>query len=111
MNRSRAPRGRWLYAILLDDAVLGVASFRAANPGHRLGTHCLYVGSTGLTPAQRFERHKAGVKSNAFVRTYGVRVLDDLCCQLDTSNSDEAEAEERLYADALRKRGYAVWQK
>jgi hypothetical protein len=103
-------RHRWLYAILLDDAVLRSAKFRAANPARRSGMPCIYVGSTGLTPAQRFERHRAGVKSNPFVQRHGIRVLDDLCCPLETNRSDEAEHEERLYAEVLRRQGYAVWQ-
>ncbi len=107
---SPTKRHRWLYAILLDDAVLRSPKFRAANPARKSGMPCIYVGSTGLTPVQRFERHRAGVKSNPFVHRYGVRVLDDLCCPLETNRSDLAETEERLYAEVLRRRGYAVWQ-
>jgi predicted metal-binding membrane protein len=46
----------------------------------------------------------------SFVQRHGVRLIDDLCCPLETNRSDEAEVEERLYAGVLRSRGYAVWQ-
>ncbi len=34
---------------------------------------CVYVGMTGLDPDERFDKHKAGIKSNRFVRVYGLR--------------------------------------
>ena len=33
---------------------------------------------TGLSPDERFDKHKAGIKSNKFVRLYGLRLLPAL---------------------------------
>lgn len=73
----RAPRSRrrpaarhHVYVIELAPAVLRHAKFRAANPHRDPAKPPLYVGMTGLDPAIRFERHRHGVKDNAYVRRY-----------------------------------------
>jgi len=38
---------------------------------------CVYVGLNGLTPEQRFEKHRSGHKSSNKVYKYGVRLLRD----------------------------------
>ena len=57
-----------VYVVLLDDRVLNEAAFRRANPDRDPLRPCVYVGMTGLTPELRLARHKAGAKSNRFVR-------------------------------------------
>ena len=61
-NSSRDEMGRWskklyapsdepryrIYVIRLDDSVLRVKWFREANPNHKAGKPCYYVGMTGL---------------------------------------------------------------
>lgn len=42
-----------------------------------------YVGMTGLTPEQRFENHKAGLKAARVVRTYGERLVPKLYVHLN----------------------------
>ncbi len=37
-----------------------------------------YVGMTGLTPEQRFENHKNGIRAARMVRKYGVRLVPKL---------------------------------
>ncbi len=72
-----------VYVIELDPAVLQHAKFRTANPDHDPRKPALYVGMTGLDPETRFERHKYGVKDNAYVRRYGMRLRPDLYAGLN----------------------------
>lgn len=85
--------------------------FRAANPHHDPEKPALYVGMTGLTPEIRFERHKYGIKDNAYVRRYGVRLRPDLYAELNPLPYKEAQRMEQVLARELRNDGYAVWQK
>ena len=100
-----------VYVIELDRAVLAHARFRGANPHHDPRKPPLYVGMTGLDPETRFERHKYGVKDNAYVRRYGIRLRPDLYAGLNPLGYVEAQRMERVLAGELRNDGYAVWQK
>jgi hypothetical protein len=60
------------YVIELSKDVLYEAKFARANPGYRTGKSCVYVGMTGLDPDIRFDKHKAGIQSNAYVQNYGL---------------------------------------
>lgn len=68
-----------------------------------------YVGMTGLTPEERFENHKKGIKAARVVRRYGERLVPRLYAHLNPMTYDEACAMELALADSLRKRGYAVF--
>ena len=72
-NPARAYRYR-VYVIELDPAVKDIRKFRERNPNGRPDRRCVYVGSTWLEPQKRFEQHKAGIKSNRFARSHGVRL-------------------------------------
>ena len=39
---------------------------------------CLYIGVTGLTPEERFARHRAGTQAARLVHAHGVRLRLDL---------------------------------
>ena len=54
------------------------ASSKRCNPNYITGKPCVYVGMTGLDPDIRFDKHKAGIQSNRYVRDYGLRLLPDL---------------------------------
>ena len=97
-------------AVELADRVWNVASFRRANPDHRLGQPFVYVGMTGLDPDLRFDRHVAGVQANRFVREYGVRLLPALYEVYNPMPYDAARDMEVELAIALREAGYGVWQ-
>jgi hypothetical protein len=77
---ARRPRSHHysVYVVELADRVWNVAGFRRANPDYRLGQPFVYVGMTGLDPDLRFDRHKAGIQANRFVRDYGLRLLPGL---------------------------------
>ena len=64
-----------VYVVELDPRVLNSARFRRANPDRDILKPCVYVGMTGLKPEERFAKHKAGIRANAFVQDYGVRLL------------------------------------
>ena len=71
---ARRPREHYhVYVVELDDRVWNNARFRRCNPDYRLGMPFVYVGMTGLDPDVRFDKHKAGIQANTFVREHGVR--------------------------------------
>jgi hypothetical protein len=99
-----------VYVIELDPAIYNSARFRKANPEHDLTKPCVYVGCTGLTPEQRFEKHKAGIRANTFVQRFGLRLLPKLYAYANPMPYDAARDMEVELAIALREQGYAVWQ-
>jgi predicted GIY-YIG superfamily endonuclease len=68
-----------------------------------------YVGMTGLTPEQRFENHKAGIKAAGVVRRFGVRLVPKLYAHLNPMPFAEAVAMEVHLAEELRARGFQVF--
>ena len=68
-----------------------------------------YVGMTGLTPAQRFKNHKAGVKAAGIVKRCGERLVPRLYAHLNPMPYAKAKEMELMLADSLRKRGYLVY--
>jgi hypothetical protein len=98
-----------VYVVELSRRVLDEPRFLKANPDY-LAHHpdakpCVYVGMTGLMPDERFDKHKAGIKANRFVREYGLRLLPEL---YEVFNPMPYAAVE--LAIGLREAGYAVWQ-
>src|SRR5512143_3331988 len=79
-----------VYVIELSKDVLYEGRFRKANPGYIAGKPCLYVGMTGLDPDVRFDKHKAGIQSNRFVKQFGLRLLPDLYELYDPMSYDQA---------------------
>ena len=67
-----------VYVVELSERVWSEPRFRRANPNYDLTKPCVYVGMTGSDPDLRFDRHKAGIKSNRFVLEYGLRLLPSL---------------------------------
>ncbi|UCF05168.1 MAG: hypothetical protein JSV33_14820 [bacterium] len=100
-----------VYVIELDKDVLQEPKFATANPDHGPSMDCLYVGSTGLTPEERFENHKTGYKSNRFVKRYGLRLRPLLYEEYNPLSYEDAREMEIELARMLREKGYAVWQK
>jgi predicted GIY-YIG superfamily endonuclease len=78
------------------------------NPGGD-GRAGYYVGMTGLTPEERFENHKNGVKAARVVRKYGIRLVPRLYAHLNPMSYEDASRIEEALADSLRKRGYQVY--
>ena len=106
MSRQR-PHHHNVYVIELSKDVLNEPRFRKANEGYRLGFPCVYVGMTGLAPDVRFDKHKAGIQSNKFVRLYGLQLLPQLYEMYNPMPYDGARDMEVELAIALRAN---VWQ-
>ena len=100
-----------LYVVELDRAVLKEPRFIESNPRYDPEKPCLYVGMTGLSPEERFYNHKAGYKSNKYVKKYGLRLCPRLYEEHNPLSYDDAREMETELARQLREKGYAVWQK
>jgi predicted GIY-YIG superfamily endonuclease len=68
-----------------------------------------YVGMTGLTPEQRFENHRNGIKAARVVRKFGERLVPKLYAHLNPMSYEDAVRMEGVLAESLRKRGYVVY--
>ena len=99
-----------VYVIELDPRILNSVRFRRANPERDILKPCVYVGCTGLTPEERFAKHKAGIRANKFVQRFGVRLLPKLYAYANPMPYDAARDMEVELAIALREQGYGVWQ-
>ena len=99
-----------VYVVELSSDVLNEARFRKSNPGYVLGKPCVYVGMTGLSPDERFDKHKAGIKANRFVRLYGLRLLPHLYEVYNPMPYEAAREMEVELGIGLREDGYGVWQ-
>ena len=56
-----------------------VASTVRRQAHYKPGRPCVYVGMSGLTPGEPSDMHKAGIKSNKYVRHYKLRLMPALC--------------------------------
>jgi predicted GIY-YIG superfamily endonuclease len=99
-----------VYVVELADPVWNAARFRRANPGYQLGKPFVYVGMTGLDPDVRFDKHKAGIQANGFVRDHGVRLLPALYEKYNPMPYEAAREMEVELGIMLRRAGWGVWQ-
>jgi predicted GIY-YIG superfamily endonuclease len=99
-----------VYVVELSRGVLYERKFQRANPHYNPDKPCVYVGMTGLDPDVRFDKHKAGIQSNSYVRKYGVRLLPALYAAYNPMPYDAARDMEVELAIALREQGFGVWQ-
>jgi hypothetical protein len=90
--------------------VLYESKFKRCNPDYIPGKPCVYVGMTGLDPDVRFDKHKAGIQSNRFVKEFGLRLLPDLYELYNPMSYDGARDLEVELAIDFREAGYGVWQ-
>ena len=99
-----------VYVVELATEVLAESRFMKANPSYKPGKPCVYVGMTGIDPDVRFDKHKAGIQSNRFVREFGLRLLPELYEPYNPMAYDDARSMEVEVAIDLREGGYGVWQ-
>ena len=99
-----------VYVVELGDEVWNAARFRRANPGYQLGKPFVYVGMTGLDPDVRFDKHKADIQANGFVRDHGLRLLPALYERYNPMPYEAAREMEVELGIGLREAGYGVWQ-
>lgn len=110
MPRRSGKHHHHVYVVELSDEVWGRARFRRANAGWQLGKPFVYVGMTGLDPDVRFDKHKAGIQANTYVRDYGLRLLPALYVMYNPMPYEAAREMEVELGIALRAAGYGVWQ-
>lgn len=99
-----------VYVVLLSRDVLYETKFKRCNPDHDPAKPCVYVGMTGLTPDERFDKHKAGIRANRYVQRYGLRLLPELYECYNPMPYEAAKDMEVELAIGLREEGYGVWQ-
>lgn len=111
-KKPRIPRSHhyYVYVVELSDEVWNNGRFRRANPDYLLGKPFVYIGMTGLDPDVRFDKHKAGIQANSFVRDYGVKLLPKLYEMYNPMPYEGARDMEVELGIALREAGYGVWQ-
>ncbi len=101
-----------VYVIELDgDVFLKEKKFREENPDYAEGKACLYVGMTGRTPEERFDQHKAGIKSSKYPHKYGKWLRPRLYRKYNPMTFANATEREKQLAIDLRRDGFAVWQR
>lgn len=103
-----------VYVIRLRTEILAVPKIARANPDHVLHKPCVYVGSSALTPDERYGRHidPKSRTASKWVREYHIGLHKRLTArQPEFDTRDEAEKHEKWLAERLRRRGYAVWSK
>jgi hypothetical protein len=99
-----------VYVVLLSRDVLYEPRFRKSNPAYDPDKPCVYVGMTGQSPDVRFDKHKAGLKANRYVRKYGQRLMPELYEFYNPMPYQAALDMEIELAIYLREKGYGVWQ-
>lgn len=97
-----------VYVVLLDPVVGGMSRVIKQNPRRDPRKPCLYVGMTGLTPEERFKKHKKGIKDSTFVRNHGKHLIQKLYEHLNPMSYEEAVRMEKRLAANLRRQGYTV---
>jgi hypothetical protein len=99
-----------VYVVELSKDVLLNARFMRSNPDCKQGKPCVYVGMTGLDPDVRFDKHKAGIQANQYVRECGQRLLPEIYALYNPLTYDEARSLEVELGIDLREGGFGVWQ-
>jgi hypothetical protein len=68
-----------------------------------------YVGMTGLSPEERFQNHKQGIRAARVVKRFGERLVPRLYAHLNPMPYAKAVTIESMLAQSLRKRGFLVY--
>ena len=92
----------FVYVVLLEPAVARLRTVRSANPNRNPKKPCVYVSMTGLSPEERFENHRQGIKSALVVKRYGLQLLPELYAHLNPMPYDAALQMEMDLAEDLR---------
>jgi hypothetical protein len=97
-----------VYVVLLDAKAAKDRKILKANPKRDKSKPCVYVGMTGLTPEERFQNHKSGIKAARVVQKFGIRLLPELYECFNPMPFEAAVEMERDLAEELRDAGYTV---
>jgi len=97
-----------VYVVLLDPKAANDPKILQENPARNPAKPCVYVGMTGLPPAERFQNHKLGIKAARIVQRYGIRLLPEFYECFNPMPFEAAAVLERELAEDLRAKGYTV---
>ena len=97
-----------VYVVLLAPKVAEHPSVLRLNTHRDPAKPSLYVGMTGLDPAERVQNHKAGHKAAWTVKRYGVRLLPEFYQCFNPMPFHIAAEMEQGLAEDLRREGYTV---
>ena len=97
-----------VYVVLLDAKAAKDRKLLKANPRRDKSKPCVYVGMTGLTPEERFQNHKSGIKAARLVQKFGLRLLPELYECFNPMPFEAAAEMERELAEELQSAGYTV---
>ena len=97
-----------VYVVLLSPEAAQLPEIRAANPKGDPSKPCLYVGMSGLSPEERFQNHKKGIKASKVVKNFGIRLLPELYQIYNPMPFEAAVIMEKELAEDLRKQGYTI---
>ena len=100
----------FVYVVELSKDILYDRRFIKANPDYQPGKPCVYVGMTGLDQDLRFDRNKAGIQSNKYVKDFGLQLLPELYEVHNPMPYEDARYMEVDLAIRLRESGFGVWQ-
>lgn len=99
-----------VYIIKLTRAAMDSPRFAKANPNYDPRKPCVYVGSTALTPEQRYCNHLHKPTGSKWVKEFHDGLHAGLTSkQPKLPTRREAEFAEFVVAMRLRGRGYGVW--
>ena len=97
-----------VYVVLLAPEAARLPEVRSANPNCDPTKPCIYVGMTGLSPEERFQNHKSGLKAARVVELFGLRLMPELYEVFNPMPFEAALEMERELAEDLRAQGYTV---
>jgi hypothetical protein len=101
--KSSSARPYHVYAVELGKGALKRKTDLAS------GKTPVYVGMSAHAPADRFAKHKAGVKANNLVNQHGVKLLPELYEQYNPMPYQSAFEKEQALAKELKDKGYIVF--
>jgi hypothetical protein len=107
-TQAEAQHHHSVYVVLLKPEVMKLRKVREANPKRDPAKHCVYVGLTGLSPDERFNNHKRGIKSAYWVKKFGIRLLPEMYEHLNPMPYEAAAQMEKDLAEELKHEGYTV---
>ncbi|MFH1353421.1 MAG: hypothetical protein ABIH68_07610 [bacterium] len=97
-----------VYVVRLKDNIKQFDKVFQLNKNRDLNLPCVYVGMTGLKPAERLKNHLKGYKSSGWVHKYGLTLMPKLYKGLNPMSYKEAVRMEVELAEKLREQGYTV---
>jgi hypothetical protein len=107
MGTAEGPRYS-VYVVLLEEYVGTLPQMRLRNPKRDPSKPFVYIGLTSLRVDGRFDYRRATPKTEWRVHQYGVRLMPELCEDLNSMTLEKALHTARKLAEDLRAKGFGV---